>query len=152
MATESVANRMRPVAVLALAALASAPTVLAESYGSYTIASPPAIGVVCSPSCLFVDGLNVGGFSFWRNAQVPVSVEVSDESEGPVYFSVCQENEDQGCDAWDPEVSVCGTSADLTTSARPFRGDLDTTVTVYAWDDGCPGALATSGTIVLHYR
>ena len=148
--------RVLATSLISLAVLvAAAPPVSAHSVsGTYTISSTPGISVVCSPSCLGVSGLNLGGHQFPGIAEIPASVEIQDASGAAVSYTVCQDlNADSVCGNQEPAVGPiepnaggCGTSVELS----GFQAGRVTSVFIRAVDGSCAGT-ATSGVITLTY-
>jgi hypothetical protein len=144
--------------LLAALTLASQSSFASHSVeGSYTLAT---VVVSCAPDCLGEPGLNLGGYKFAIEDEVPVTATVADASGGAVAFSVCQDfNANAICGeaadpnlgtAAEPQVVVCGTTADLTKSTVPFVATKETSVFVSLIDADCAG-VATSGTVTLTY-
>lgn len=138
--------------LVALAAPASAHSVS----GAYTLASTPGLSVVCSPNCVGT-GLNLGGFRFPANGEIPTSVAIADASARPVGFTVCQDlnadnvcgNQNPSVGPIEPQVAGCGTGASL--AGKGFVGNQVTSVFVRMIDNTCPGNVATNGVITLTY-
>lgn len=146
----------RPVVLALLACAYLVPQVARASHsieGHYSTSTTPVIGVSCSPDCLDEPGLNIGGYTFPAEFEVPKSLRIVDASGGPVAFSVGQDLNADGFsgDEGEPSVTGCGTSVDLSTSAVPFRADKGTAVFITAVNPvGCTG-VATSGTLILSF-
>lgn len=146
---------------LGAATLGALPAQAADQTGTYTIGTTPGLSVTCSPDCLGVPDLNIGGYSFPATATAPTGVDIADASGGPVSFTVCQDtNADTVCGNTDttvgplePRIDGCATSGDLTTATIPFQPDLPTSVFVrlvgVTGPIGCTG-LGLGGTITLH--
>lgn len=126
---------------------------------AYTTATTWPVGLSCTPDCLGTGdlglALNVGGVNFEPDGATPSSVTVADAGGADVYFTVCQDFNDDGFCGDDgtlgvaePNVIVCGTSADLATSLVPFSAAYTTSVFVTAFEPSCQG-VATSGTVTL---
>lgn len=155
-------NSTLVIALATLTAVGLTPGAFAHSAtGTYTLAATPFVSVVCSPNCLIANGgVNLGGYTFAANGELPVHASIADDSGGVVSYTVCQDtNADGLCGNTDPTVSApeptvfgCGTEADLALSAVPFDTITETSVFVTTADAlSCPEGSATSGTITLTF-
>jgi hypothetical protein len=121
--------------------------------GEYTIGSTPVVGFVCSPDCLGLAGVNLGGYIFEGVAgEIPVSVTIADSSGGIVGFTASQDLNGDGLfgDAGEPGKAGCGTTMSLTTGSQvPFQANRPTLVGVRVVDPTCPGGLGLGGTATL---
>lgn len=139
-------------ATMATLALGLAPSYASHSEtGEYSIGTTPGLSLVCSPDCLGEPGLNIGGYTFAPNGEVPSLADIADSSGAPVSFTICQDFNDALCgEAGEPRVEGCAVSADLTKSVVTFTPDRETSVFVRIADRGCVGP-ALGGTITMHF-
>ncbi len=134
------------VALVAVVALVGFSPASADS-GRYDLASTPFVSVQSNDFL----GLALGGYNFGIVSQVPVSVDVVDDSGEPVSFTVCQDVNDDGLcgDAGEATVSGCGTHLSLAGSAVPFVAGAETLVFIEMVQIGC--GVATSGSVTLNF-
>lgn len=120
--------------------------------GTYTIGSTPGLSVVCSPDCLGEPGLNIGGYAFAATGEVPASITISDQSGGPVSFTVCQDPNEALCgETGEPNVEGCATEADLAESEVGFLPDQQTWVFIRVTAPDCVGP-AVGGTVTMTFE
>lgn len=121
--------------------------------GDYTIGSTFGVGFVCSPDCLGVADLNIGGYEFSGVAgEIPSVVSVADSSGGNVSFAASQDFNANGIfgEAGEPGKATCGTTMSLATGSQvPFQAGRSTLVVVRLIDPTCPGGLGLGGTITM---
>lgn len=102
--------------------------------------------------------LNVGGVLFPADVaqgQTPDTLEISDASGGPVAWTACQDIDgDAQCGNDEAEVSMSGCSSEADLS-EPESGSWDPSAPIQVFvstvDPGCPGAVATTGTVTLGF-
>ncbi|HWG91497.1 MAG TPA: hypothetical protein VNZ52_11680 [Candidatus Thermoplasmatota archaeon] len=130
--------------VLGIAMLFAVPA-LADQSADYAVSTTPFVSVTGT-----VAGMNIGGAEIAANGETPVGITVADTSGTEVSFTVCQDNDDDGLcgEAGEATQTYCGTTVTLPDT---FLAEYSVLVFVEAVNPACPGALATSGTITVHY-